>query len=1009
MKQLLEKIANPPDEFRGMPFWSWNDHLEKEELVRQISVFKSMGFGGFFIHPRSGLRTPYLSEEYFDCIKVCIDAARKENMQAGLYDDDRWPSGTAGGAVTKKDPKFKVQNMLVCEADKVDYQPDSIAFFAAIKEGENLYKVRKLTPGDELNAGETFFRFYIDDPAPDSWFNNGNYIDCASREAVRAFIDASYEKYYKHYGDEFGKTSKSIFTDEPFTRNWTRDLPEKFLQHFGYDIVERLPELFFHIDGQTTSRLRLNYYELLTELFVTNYAKQISDWCDSHNIALTGHIQGEDNITMQTNYVGSAMRFYEYMQIPGVDILTEHWTTFDSIKQCASVAHQLGRKRRLCELYGCTGWDFPFLGHKAIGDIVAVLGINLRCHHLAWYSMAGEAKRDYPASISCQSPFAPYYHQVEEYFTRLNSLLVEGDEARDILVIHPIESTWFGKAIPAMNKDEFETENRILFDLRIALLRKNLDFDYGDEEMMSRLGSTAGNTLSVGLANYRAVVIPPMRTIRKTTLDLLEKFAVSGGKVVYSGTIPEYVDGISSNEAKKVYAKFIKADTYDRIPSLLESTRLVSICADDQETDPVLYSLHRGEDFQTLFICNTGINMSNQQLDAPLCRDRKLAFPDVHISWQTSGMRYLYEVDLSGGVIRKKSFSFDGDKISFRSSFAPLQSRFFLATDEAIAEAQSEEAPAPEFTRNIVLPEKSWPFHLDENNVLLLDKPEYSIAGGVFNSPKNIYLVDNIVREALGELPRIQDRVQPYARQSEQPPKTVPVALRYKFNLSVDTIDLFLGIENPDCYRFKLNGSMFAFREAGFWCDKSLKKAALPGELLKSGENILEISCDHYDVSMYGLENIYILGNFGVDANNSIVALPDYLDIGDWVMHGLRFYSGNVTYIRDFDLPEKFGKVYLSIPEWRGTALAIKVNGSKEILLPWEPFVADISNFVRRGVNRLEIKVIGHRRNSHGPFYTEKWPKRSGPAEFDTFNFEEVQLVPCGLLAAPVLKIAENV
>ena len=1005
MQQLLDKIKNPPDEFRGMPFWAWNDKLDKDELLRQIKIFKEMGFGGFFIHPRTGLRTPYLSEEYFDCIKFCIDTAKKENMQAGLYDDDRWPSGTAGGAVTKIDPKFKVQNMLVVEADTPDYQPESVAFFAAVKEGKSLYNMRQLYPGDELKAGETFFRFYIDDPVPDSWFNGGNYIDCASSEAVKAFIDASYEKYYQHFGKEFGKTSKSIFTDEPFTRNWAHDFPEKFLARFGYDIVERLPELFFHINGETTSRLRLNYYELLTELFVTNYAKQISDWCESHHIALTGHIQGEDNITMQANYVGSTMRFYEHMQIPGVDILTERWTVYDTFKQCVSVARQTGKKRRLCELYGCTGWDFPFFGHKAIGDIVAVLGVNLRCHHLAWYSMAGEAKRDYPASISYQSPFATYYRCVEDYFTRLNALLVEGDEVRDILVIHPIESTWFGKAIPAMSQEEFAEENEILFDLRVALLRANLDFDYGDEEMISRLGSTDGTNFSIGLANYRAVVIPPLRTIRKTTLALLEKFASSGGQVIYSGSIPKYIDGFPSDEAKSVYAKFIKTENYDEISEKLENIRLVSISSNGKEIDPALYTLHRGKDFQTLFVCNTGMNMSNQQIDAPICRDRTLDFPETKISWLVPKNYYLYEVDLCDGAIYKKHFAVNNGIMTFDSAFVPLQSRFFIASSEIIPEAQ-EEAPTPHFKQSVALPEKAWQFQLDECNALLLDTPEYAIGGEKLNPPKNIYLVDNLVRETLGDQPRIKNQIQPYALSREKALKTVAVSLRYKFNLHDKEKMLFLGIEAPEFYRFKLNGKEFSFREVGFWCDKSLKKSPLPPELLMQGENILELFCDKYDISMYGLENIYILGDFGVDKSD-IVDLPKTLNIGNWVDQGLPFYSGNVTYIRDFTLPENSGKVVLELPDWRGTALAVKVNDQAEKLIPWQPFAVDISDFIHAGVNTLEIKVIGHRRNSHGPFYLDKLPKRFGPAEFNIFATNEVQLVPCGLLGTPILQIGK--
>ncbi len=113
----------------------------------------------------------------------------------------------------------------------------------------------------------------------------------------------------------------------------------------------------------------------------------------------------EDTLSQQTAVVGSAMRFYEHMQLPGMDLLTERWRAYTTAKQVSSAGRQFGLRTRLTETYGCTGWDFPFAGHKALGDWQAALGINLRCQHLAWYTMEAEAKRDYPAAISWQSPW----------------------------------------------------------------------------------------------------------------------------------------------------------------------------------------------------------------------------------------------------------------------------------------------------------------------------------------------------------------------------------------------------------------------------------------------------------------------------------------------------------------------------------------------------------------------------------------------------------------------------
>ena len=95
-------FENPTSEYRCTPFWAWNCELDESELLRQIDVMKEMGMGGFHMHTRVGMSTTYLSDEYMHFIKSCADKAKRENMLAWLYDEDKWPSGFGGGYVTKK-------------------------------------------------------------------------------------------------------------------------------------------------------------------------------------------------------------------------------------------------------------------------------------------------------------------------------------------------------------------------------------------------------------------------------------------------------------------------------------------------------------------------------------------------------------------------------------------------------------------------------------------------------------------------------------------------------------------------------------------------------------------------------------------------------------------------------------------------------------------------------------------------------------------------------------------
>ena len=76
----LKGFSEGKHEFRPAPFWSWNDKLDAEELLSQMKKMQKAGYGGFFMHSRVGLITPYLSDEWMDCIRLCA----KKSGEYGL-------------------------------------------------------------------------------------------------------------------------------------------------------------------------------------------------------------------------------------------------------------------------------------------------------------------------------------------------------------------------------------------------------------------------------------------------------------------------------------------------------------------------------------------------------------------------------------------------------------------------------------------------------------------------------------------------------------------------------------------------------------------------------------------------------------------------------------------------------------------------------------------------------------------------------------------------------------
>ena len=105
-------FKDPPKEFRGLPFWAWNTDITYEKIKKQVAVFKEMGLGGFVIHVRHGLRNEYMGETFLTRVKETVDEAKKNDLTVWLYDEDRWPSGSAGGIVTLDKLEYRQKNIL---------------------------------------------------------------------------------------------------------------------------------------------------------------------------------------------------------------------------------------------------------------------------------------------------------------------------------------------------------------------------------------------------------------------------------------------------------------------------------------------------------------------------------------------------------------------------------------------------------------------------------------------------------------------------------------------------------------------------------------------------------------------------------------------------------------------------------------------------------------------------------------------------------------------------------
>ncbi len=1016
-------FAAPGAEYRGLPFWSWNGRLEPEKLREQIRSFREMGFGGFFMHSRVGLETPYLGQEWFDCIRASIDEAEKQGLLACLYDEDRWASGAAGGLVTR-DPKFRAKLLYLKRLDHSGEppHPGRIGLWAAAGADEAAGRaeaVRPLGPAEPAaRSGETVYEFFVDEEPCSDWFNTFTYPDLLDPAAVGRFLETTYERYFREVGEKFGKSVPSIFTDEPHywrfgapargcpAAPWTGRLAGLWRERYGEEAAGFLPDLFFDIPDRPGFRARYRYFRLLTELFTDAFSRQVGEWCGRHGIALTGHLLWEDTPYSQTRCCGAAMRHYEHMQIPGIDQLTEYTQLYDACKQLSSAARQCGRRQRISEVYGCTGWDMTFAGYKAMGDWQYALGVNVRCLHLAFYTMAGEAKRDYPASFSLHSAFAGTVRHLEDYFARVGAVLGRGREVRDLLVIDPVESGWglmnldFSPDSPARRFD------RELAGLRNSLLENALDFDYGDEEMLPRLAriesGPGGVRLRVGEAIYKAVLLPGMRTIRRTTLELLGEFRKRGGIVAAGGAkAPELVDAVADPAAEAFWSGLPRG-----IDAVDPSVRRIRISEEDgTPAGCVLYQLRESDGEFMLFLCNTGFETPVEDEHSIRCEQRTKRFESLSIEFFTGCSGEWSELVPETGEVFAAEWEKTGSGYRLHTSLDTLQSRIFLLAPAG----RLSPAARPSFTlrrREAVAPEK-WRCRLDEPNVLVLDRARWRLGEGVWEPEEFILRIDDAVRTRLGVPVRGGRMVQPWARRRDggaQP--AAPLELAYEFEAAErPDSPVFLAMEEAEAWRVEFNGTPVASVSGGFWVDESIRRIPLDPGLFRNGLNRLILKRE-YCVDSPGLEAAFLLGSFGV-SHDALTRPVGELAWGDWGAQGLPYYAGSVTYETRITVPET-GRIRLKMGEFRAVSIRIRLDGEPAGILGWAPWELELPE-LSPGEHTLGIELTGSRRNAFGPFFLSNiHPLRFGANEFREYAHPERRdLVPYGLMTPPELLSGE--
>lgn len=956
--EIKTLFQDPPVQYRGTPFWAWNSKLEPEKLAAQLPYFKEMGFGGFIMHARAGLSLPYMSDIFLNRVEQCVDQAVSLGLLPHLYDEDQWPSGFAGGVTVKEHPEYR-RRVLHFTSEQIENCYQTIARFdIRLNEDGTLAFYRLLRKEEKAENKEWYAQVVVDEDT--IRYNKSAYIDTLNPNAVKQFIALTHEKYKQQLGKEFGNTVQSIFTDEPRAPKrlplpkalgdgeavlpWTDRLPDSFHQATGRDLIASLPELVWDLKDHRPSQIRWLFYDHVAELFASSFFDTIGEWCDQAGIRFVGHLMDEFPLRASVDVSGDAMRCYRKMHGPGIDMLCGHYE-YTTAKQAQSVVRQMGKPEMLSELYGVIGWDGDFREHKLQGDWQAAMGVTRRVPHLAWSSMKGNGKRDYPQSIFYQSPWYREYPLIENHFARVNVAMTQGKPVCRIGVIHPIESVWLHCGPEDTSKQDRERIDYNWQNLTQWLLFGGYDFDFINESMLPKLCKKAGAPLCVGEASYDVIVVPGCETLRSSTMERLKRFTESGGHLIFMDMLPKYIDAQETVVAHTLNAKVIPFEKEAILNELLDYREIDFQDENGQPLENHLYQLREDQYGRWLFIAQ-GKKPERENTDSQ------------KICLSLSGWWKAQLYDTLSGEIRDMVAEYDESR-TYLVIDAFAHDSFLLRLKAGKTDMVCSVSDKMDGFYGSIMVSDECSITLSEPNVLLLDKAQYRLDDDPWQPEEEILRLNHQCKKKLDWHGGCQPWLMPDEVSGHH------ISLKFEVNSDTELEKVFLALEGLEKAEIIWNDEPVANKAVGWYTDHDIPIVMLP--ILKKGVNSLQLRMPFEKKET--VEWCYLLGDFGVivdGCSKKLVRFYEKIEFGDIIPQLLPFYSGAITYHIPFETPMA-GKLRVQVPVFNAALLKCVVDESVPQTIAFAPYQAEFA--VTQGNHMLQLTAFINRTNTFGPVH----------------------------------------
>ena len=493
-------------------------------------------------------------------------------------------------------------------------------------------------------------------PGPANFSQVADHLDPAgAQEVIDGFADPLLSALGSYAPDAIFLDSFEMVGELP----WTPSFLQRFQQIKGYDLTPYLPLLFQYLgESKYTQilqdmfgeepepvyysadigiRVREDYEEVRSELFMEGFIEPIRDWAHANNMSFRMQAHGG-----WANYLDA----YELADIPESEGLFAGGA-YDFLKLASSAGHTAGRTFISSESFvslnpdprALTLEDFYLLAGRAysagINRIIYLgypyLYILENGKRLYGYPAHEESEKDmitaggvaFTSWLDEDHPVWPDLPEFNMYLSRLCYVLSLGTHRADVAWLN-CDWRFPDKTIGSLMGFLPEQGES---DISLALKRAGLVYDRVSPSGLTN-ASAANSSFAVGSARYDCLLLTNFSVASPELMASIERLADAGIPVLVMGGLPERAPGFADYEqrdaatqsiAESLRSKTIAVEGVDELGSALHTAGLQPpLTASDDGT--MAFALDHREivNGDILFLFNEAQEKRTQALDVNL-------------------------------------------------------------------------------------------------------------------------------------------------------------------------------------------------------------------------------------------------------------------------------------------------------------------------------------------------------------------------------------------------------